>query len=814
MIRPETDPGTESEGLCVNDPVENRRNTAFLTVSPESYGMTPDAWPLATERILIAAAGRAENESGKTALFETPGGGAGRVLEVCFPMLHSVKANEDLIRATFGLCREPEEHLLSRYCAVLAEAVAYDYLCKYAVHVQKSENDEAPYEDGGHQDSERDENEISRACRGLTASLQVSLADLKNTLINPADDTVSLSKQEADLASRPKPEADPAPRPDPETDLTPWAKKEADPASGPKPEDRRFRVSLCACCVTPGRKPGSYVLDVFAAGDFRLFLWDGDGLSHIRMEGNRPLSLNRESALSCRRLRLDHAAPFALVLLSDSVCAHDRTGRAVTGGEGTRWLRDRLKLEERLHRIILGAAGEETLGAQARQQLGGLAAGQDSVSGGFLIPTTGDMSTDSAFEDFRHVCMRRSGELQELLALLPESYDETATRSSRTCMESERDFAATLFRAKPGLEDRLTEYLTAHVTARLDDPAVSAEEAEWGPCPEGSSDPLHRLTGEKVRGLFRRLDAENDTDRDQAEKNRALISRMLREHWVTLRPLLCSPDSPLTDPVTPEIREEGDRLYADCIGLNNLLEEQLKQRLTSLNALRELLSSVERDLGDNAAVWAGGAGDQAALDRDLLILKSELPDMSDSVHQGWAEGTERYLSLRNDYLRRREELFDFDTKPRSDASDGGSALFCSSLRDMTNGTMTNDGWQECQTRVSKLDENGEYADMFRVLPVISRRIAVLEAGVRRRDARRRCITALTTSPDRICDCLRAAVYRDSAWGEDVGGLIDEGTRLDYQAVVRRWHDEDALYDRRSAAYRAAVAAAYRFGDRL
>ena len=253
-------------------------------------------------------------------------------------------------------------------------------------------------------------------------------------------------------------------------------------------------------------------------------------------------------------------------------------------------------------------------------------------------------------------------------------------------------------------------------------------------------------------------------------------------------------------------------MFDRCSELSERLNALLTERRARLNAVTELLARVGQDMSDFGEDWAAGGGDASVLHADMRLLTDQLPVMADGIRTEWAESTERYLALRSEYLMEREALFAFDTQP---APDGElTALFGSSLRCMTDGTMTAAQWQTCLERVSTADAEGSYADMFRVLPVISERIAVLDRAMRRRDVRRRCIRELTEQSDWLFICLRAAVYRDTAWGDDVGDLIDEGTRIDYQSVVRRWHDEDALFDRRRAAYNDAVRLAARFGDGL
>ena len=89
---------------------------------------------------------------------------------------------------------------------------------------------------------------------------------------------------------------------------------------------------------------------------------------------------------------------------------------------------------------------------------------------------------------------------------------------------------------------------------------------------------------------------------------------------------------------------------------------------------------------------------------------------------------------------------------------------------------------------------------------------MLEHDVRKRDAERACIRELTEQSDWTAAALRAAVYHDTAYGDDIGALIDEAVRTEYRSVVSQWHEENELYERRCAALNEAETAASRYGS--
>lgn len=733
---------------------EAGRNTAFLAISPESFGIVPDAKPSASDGMIAAASG-CMTGGGSGPLVGLPGGGVEHVLSECFPMLPNNAVTADIIRSTFGPCEEPAEHLLTRCCAAAAEAVTLQFFNRPAQSFSEADGSSG----------------VERACHELTSSLQMALDGLC-TLLSVTDERRTARETAAKSAA----------------------------------------VSVGACRVLPGSVPGSYRVDVVTAGGFRLFLLDSEGLSLIDVGRSGPVSTDPEAVVAGRSLLLEHPAPFALVLLSEGAFDFTRAAREDAESERIHRLHELMRLEERILRAILTAGSLDSLGTQALQTLGGLAAGQGSASGAFLFPAPESKDSGTAFEDFRHVCRLRSVRLEELSVLLADAGEDTVGSVRSTCADCERNFARSLFRKRPEIEAKLSERLAELIHNHLSEDRQEPEVEEWGPCPADSRDQLHRLTRTLVSDVYRRCDSVNVGDRIQIDKNRALIDRTLREHWVTLRPLLCGEGSPLTDDLSSSAREEGSRRYEVCADMSRRLEAMLEARRAALSALTDSLTRAKDALTAGAADWTTGRGDENMLYSLLDSLSGDTADRAARIRNEWPDGMAAYRRLLKQYLRERESLFSFDTQAEDPAMPERHAVFGSTFAAMTAGSLPAEDWAACLSLLSGSRDMDAYVDLFRVLPVISDRIGTLEHDVRKRDAERACIRELTEQSDWTAAVLRAAVYEDTAYGDDIGTLIDESVRAEYRSVVSRWREDNELYERRCAALNEAVTAASRYGS--
>ena len=720
--------------------------TPFLSASPESFGLVPDACPVATRYILIGADGHEAESGGRSPQYGCPGGGAGHLLSGLYPMLPQDAVTADLIRMTLGGdCDTPQEHLLARLCAVLVEAAAF--------HILNSAPD------------------VMTASEEMNRKLPACLDSFRRQIqIQEEGTQVESGEQGRDSRTEQK-----------EPEL---------PAEAVYGEEY-YQVSFCACRVCPtGKESGDFSVEIYAAGDFCVYLLDGNGLSPLWVSRNRPLSPRRCPEVICRTVDLHHPEPFALLLLSDGLCQSARTNRRTSMEAPGRLWRGRMQLEEQILHAFIGADREEEFGRVAAQVFAGRATGRDSMSGAMTLLSSGDVSYDV----FRSLCRERLSTVQEMLSMIPEDYDPDRVVRQDTLARTERAFAAELFRTRPQLLDKTLDMLDVCIRDRLalalSHPDQVQKEVE---STDGKQD-AGTLTPDVVYGVYRRFDRENDSDRAQILKNRKTIRRTLSGHWVTLRPLLCSVQEARTETGKTET-DIGLRMYQACLDMNNRLEAMLTERRARLEKVKELLSGSLTVLNGSCDDWVIGRGSRSGVSEWLRNLTETLPPLLDPMTDGWLEETERFRSLQTAYTSEREALFTYDT-------DAGHGVFFDAFAQMMAGTLPDDIWDAfCQAAEGKAQLAG-YGEMLKVLRVVSREIGRLSRTVEGRAAERRCVLTMRAEFEWQFACLRASVYKDTSWHPDIETLLDPGTRSSYLQMVKQWQQTEALHTRQRQIFEA------------
>ncbi len=732
------------------DSTLQKQNTAFLTAGSDPFGLLPGAWPLALDGRIAACDGFLPPDRRDPVMLAAPGTGPAGVVSELFPMLMPDAAAETVIQSTIGPCLSPKEYPLSRFCAMLAELVLFDRMEAHREAVRAQEQDGLPQQDG---------QAVQAAAQSLTDEVTAALDGLRACVTEGQKVSGAGRLRAAEL----------------------------------------YEVSAGACCLTNGVEAGQFILDVFTAGDFHVFLWDEDGLSLIPVDRSRPLSPAGDSVMACRRVRFERHRPFGVLLLSGGLGSFRDRGRAGR----SRSLFDRMYLEQRLLRVVQDAVTCGELSARAVRMLGSQASGQDSVSGGLLLPPVGSGTDGSALDEFRAMCRDRAARLEELLWLLSDKTADTAPAAD-DCTDAERAFARDVFRRDPRLADRVTDRLTARIVTLLDDPDAPDADAS-GDIPAEGCEPRRRLTREDVLSVFRRYDRENDADRARIAKNQVVIRTVLSEHWMTLRPVLCVPDSPLAAPVadtaarTAAARADACALLAARVAEQQAVITQLAPLTDSLIQAENGIAQMNQSFAERQPLLGGFTLPPCV--SEVARIRSALADRLD-------EARGRMNSLFTAYTFERDCLFRYDTEP----ADGPNTRLRTAYAAMLHGRLPAASWQWCLDAVRACPETRGYEDVFRALPVISADIAASEAAIAKRSVRRRCIRELSEQADRMFDCLRAAVFRDTAWGDDIGSLIGEDVRRDWLAAIRKHREEARLAVRRRQAFDDCLAAAGRFGD--
>ena len=534
-----------------------------------------------------------------------------------------------------------------------------------------------------------------------------------------------------------------------------------------------YTVSFGACRVTP-KEEGHYSLEIFSAGDFRVFLLDGKGLRPLWMTDTPVLSPDSTVIPVVKSLELDHPDPFAILLLSDSICTLNSTeARVLRENPGMIW-RYRMRLEDQFLRLITACVREQEFGERAARFFTGRSRGRDSASGAMTILRGG-----ASYEVFRSLCQNRLAELENMISLLPEGYDpaNVPVRPSRENME--REHINRLLEEEAGLSDRVSEALRLCALDKLrlgDQPSP--------PLPKGIPD-YRRLSYGEVWEVFRRFDRENDRDRARAEENRRILRENLTDHWTTLRPCFLKA-SGIED--TPD-RARG---YAACVDMSARLGRMLAYRQKTLKRLDSLLADSLTVLRAEKKDWMEGRAGDGCVTAWAEGLEADLPDALSPLLREWREDTDRYRGLMSAYTYERELLFRRD----ADSRDG---FFADDWQRIGEGRLPDDRWDILR---DSLDTPDAYRDLLESLRRVSKGTGILLARIESRGADRRMARELAGRDDLRIAALRASAYEDEDWGESVVAIMDPPLRRAHREAVRRWIETCELDARRVEAYTA------------
>lgn len=680
-----------------------RMGMAFLAENPEAYGFVSDACPAVTAELMVAANGHGASGGGVSPTYPVEAGGVDGLFDTLFGgLIHRTDDHARLLRATFGESEGIQEHPISRYCAALAETVAFQVLSGAAKGAS-----------------------FEQTCLMLGGEIPQKLARLRETICDDGE-------------------------------------TERDPVF--------YTVSLGACRVTPKGK-GNYTLDIFSAGDFRVFLLDGDGLHPLWLADTAVLSPDSNGMLTGRSLDIHHPEPFAVLLLSDSACALNASEiRALRENPGLIW-RYRMRLEDQLLRLITACVREQEFGDRAARFFTGRSRGRDSASGAMTVWREG-----VSYEVFRSVCGDRLSRLEDWIALLPEGYDPTHVPARIPREMVERDHLRRLLTQEAGLSDRVTEALRLCAVQKLRD----GKDRDLPPPAEVPD--YRRLRYGEVWDTYRRYDCENDTDRSRVEENRCVLRDNLVDHWITLRPCFVR-----VSDSTPSAAAE--RSYAACAEMNAHLGRMLAARKKTLSRLETLLSDSLDILRAEGKDWLEGRAGDGCVTSWAERMTEGLPSTVAPLSKSWQEDTDRYRSLRTAYTYERELLFRLDTE------NGG--FFAADWQGISDGALPDSRWEALR---ASLDTADAYRELLDSLRRVSKGTGALLARIEGRAAERRMTRELAGRADLQIDALRASAYEDEDWGESVVAVLEPSRRREHRDVVRRWQEGCELAARRAEAF--------------
>ncbi len=691
-----------------------RPEMAFLAENPEAFGLVPDACPLTTKHLLIAANGHGTEGGVNSPAYELESKGVEGLFTLYGDLLPHTEEVAEALQSAFGENNSLKEHPVSRYCATLAEVTA--------LHILRGAAFDASFEQ-------------TRVM--LNDRIQHNLSVLREVFCSEEGEPL-------------------------------WAKE-------------FFTVSLGICRIRE-TGDGNYLADVFTAGDFRLYLIDDKGMAPLWDLATPVFSPYEGEMLTGKRISFCHPEPFALLLVSESICALNAAEhRSLRSNPGLIW-RYRMRLEDYFLRLIADCVREHEFGERAMRFFLGRSHGRDSASGAMTVLRDG-----ISYEVFRLQCQNRLIALENLMELLPDGYDPHNVPKQESRTNIELTYIHRLLEHDADLNDRIADALRLCVLDKLEQ-GISAEAT----APPADVPDYTRLKWEEISRTYRRFDSENDEDRLRIENNARMLRETLSEHWITLRPVLADTKHSLPRNVQA-YRDACERQYGSCLEMNSRLAELLGDRRKAVTELGHMLSDSLDILDAEGNDWICGRAGADRTDVWVDALIHRLPALLAYLRTDWKKDTEQYRSLLTAYTAEREALFRRDTHPEY-------GCFASDWHAIREGRMSEGRWELLHERLLDTPETASFSDLFESLHRISRGTGALRNRIRSRAAESRMARELAARADLRVAALRGAAYEDLDWGDGVIAVMDTATRNDFRATVRRWQERCELAERQKQAY--------------
>ena len=531
--------------------------------------------------------------------------------------------------------------------------------------------------------------------------------------------------------------------------------------SGPRPgSERFFAASLFACrCRAVSRH--TYDLEIYAAGDYVLYLLDEQGMAPLWTTATDMLTGHEGGSVEGDCIRVVHEAPFALLLLSRNACEPSATEVRL----GSLWLH-RMRTEEQIVRLISSAPDSAEFAERAQRFYEGHPVGNESIQGAMTV-------IGGTFDEIRNVCHERLTKVERMLTLFPVGCEPGEQRRPISLEESEKSFILDAFNTRQRLLEQTKEMLVSHAKQCL----YAGPEAS--PASSGE-DGSRRLTYADVAEVFDAYDCENYEDREEIFRNNHMLRELLSEHWLTLRPILC--DAPVTSDAVPA--------YDACVRLGRKISRLIAHRRKCLVQMEQMLSDSLRVLEFRENDWVNARGGDGGAETWFAHLEEDIPLMTQEISSEWARASDLLRSLQSAYTQEREKLFQADAVAETGAWHDTYLL-------LLNGTLEHEKWQAYGEAV--LAEAPAFSDLWEALRNLSIRNRQLNRRIDSRAAERRAMRAISENEDWQMACMIGSLRGDEGWG-DCSQMIDRAFVNEYRAFMRRMQEEKELFDRRRVAF--------------
>ena len=550
--------------------------------------------------------------------------------------------------------------------------------------------------------------------------------------------------------------------------------------------DAFFEPSIGICRIHEAGD-GNFVADIFSAGDFCLYILDERGMAPLWSSETAVFSLEGEGGFEGTSLRFHHPSPFAVLLVSESICALNAAEhRSMLLEPGLVW-RYRMRVEQYFLRLLTDCVRELEFGDRATRFFVGRSHGRDSASGAMSILRDG-----VSYETFRLHCQTRLSALDRQMELLPKGYDPTSLTALKPRSAVEVAYLRRLLEQSPELTDRVANALRLCILDKLE----RGEDDVPSAVPEEIPDYV-RLNREEIRQAFYSLDCENEPDRERIRENNRVLRESFSEHWITLRPILIPPSDSAAAGIR-SYREVCEAIYRSCLEMNRRLAEMQDRRRTMVreikNAMIESLEMADAEEAD----WICGRAGAESVGNWLSSLQTDLPPLLSTVERNWRADTERYRSLLTAYTAERDDLFDRDVRP-------GNGAFSVEWKAILEGTLPEETWKQWRARLNERPETAVFAEFFDAISRVSQGTGALMTRIRARAAENRMAREMSNRMDLRIAALRGAAYEDPDWGNEIISVMDNATRNEFRATVRRWQETRRLLEHQKQAFEAYSA---------
>lgn len=374
--------------------------TVFLAENPEAFGFVSEALPVATKTLIVSADGKPAGKGMIPPTFIYPYNDCDQLFDSLFGgILDGSDENSDIVNRSLTSTENGYEHLVSRYSAVLAQALAVQTMRALP--------------------SEYEGDAVTYYAEQLGLNISHGLYALRNKMSEFGG-------------------------------LAPTAQSD-------------FSVSLAVCKIDNLQGDefainmfgsGNFRFFLLDYEGMKV-LWD-ENLP--RTEAHSPTE--QAAAIASKTVVVQKTMPFAIIVLSDG--AADRSGDsnsvvalADKNHRAHVW-RDRMKVEEVMLRMIVGSQNENTFATRAEQYFSGHIVSDDSASGAFTLIGT-------SYDIFCAECRKRLEVLENTMTLLPDGYDEEAPPSIRSFEEAESAFIDELFIRYPSLRNTTSVILSRYI---------------------------------------------------------------------------------------------------------------------------------------------------------------------------------------------------------------------------------------------------------------------------------------------------------------------------------------------------------------